>query len=820
MKRIVSLALVFVLLLSTVTVFSACRKKNKNTIETTDWVNYLVVYNSESFTPLGDAVGDVFTRLEARIGEAPYREATGTGEGVETDEFEIIIGDTDRTATATAKSRIEGNGWCILPMGKKIVIYGTTGLLTVKALQTFMDTYLPAGGTDAAPVDLHEEIHSDVPMVTIESGYRLIYDANLDADPGYNYGDGSENSAPSNYDYPYAATLELQTTIAGACGCAEKEILLKDDKTKQKSNEIAVGITSRQISTDLLAELGNVDRYGVLIRDGAVAVGGFNDVTLRQAVTLFNACIQNGKQDNGTVLLPDDLLIAKTKTTGNWFTDFPLPSYSNLTLTASEDVGQNSVEYYYSGSGVTTENYEDYCAKLVAAGFELYTANTIEGSIYRTYVSEAKAAMLHVTYAAFAHANDNTGDNPKVTLYKKAIRIVSSPIGNKPQSQARLIEKDAFDSMPTFERITDTRITAMQMQRDIGNFGNAYIITLEDGSFIILDGGAGGGNVDHDRLYRVLRDLYRLAHGYASNETDHRIKLAAWYLSHSHGDHCGNFSKFAAKYGSKIDAERMLANLCSDSETYNSYNPNNSVRDQIANYTNVFGNSAETHMSYYKVRTGWKFYIRNIELEVLFTHEDLCPERLYYFNDSSTAIRMTIYNTDGQGNCNGTPTTVLWVGDMFQKGCQFMRASYGEYLHSDMGQVAHHGYQGCDWAFYKLMSPTVMWWPAAYEEAIKWSKPSYAENTRYGINGRVLYQLQSVEYYIFCDLQNITVTITADGPQMHLYDPDGDPESDANKTALYNADSINSNFPANVTSYGTYEVPAGIFRSATIRKEE
>ena len=112
-----------------------------------------------------------------------------------------------------------------------------------------------------------------------------------------------------------------------------------------------------------------------------------------------------------------------------------------------------------------------------------------------------------------------------------------------------------------------------------------------------------------------------------------------------------------------------------------------------------------------------------------------------------------------------------------------------------------------------------MWWPAAYQEAIDWSHPNSSSST-YRINGQVLYQLQSVEYFIFCDLQNITVTITKDGPQMHLYDPDLAADSGENKTALYNADSAYSNFPANVTSYGTRQVPAGIFRSATIRGED
>ena len=811
MKRTISLLLALLLLFSTVTVLSACRKKDKGGIETANWSEYVVVYNDAGFSPLGDAVKDVMTRLQDRTGEKPAYELTDDGGDETTDDFEIVIGATDRAVTATAKERIEGNGWCILPLGRKIVIYGTTGLLTVKAVQAFLDAYLPAGGTDAAPGEIAEEINSDVAMVEIGAGQRLVYSADIDDDPKCNYGTGTNYTSPSTYDYPYLAVLQMRATIASTCGCAESDVRLMKDSNSQKSVEIAVGVTAHKISKELLAKLGNVDRYGILVKDGRVAVAGFNDVTLRQAVTLFNACMQDGKQADGTVLWPDDLLLTGVKTTGNWFTDFPQPAYEGLTLTASEDVGQNSVEYCYTGSGVTTANYNDYCAKLVAAGFELYTENTIEGSVYRTYVSEEKAAMLHVTYAAFTYAKAQN-----VTRYQKTIRIVSSPTGIKPQTQARLIEKEAFNPVQTFEKITDTRVTAMQMQRDIGNFGNAYIITLEDGSFIIIDGGASeSGSTDHHRMYRVLRDLYYLAHGYTANETDHRIQLAAWYLTHSHGDHAGNFAQFAGTYGQKIDAERMLANLCSDSETNNAYNPNNGVRDNITMYTGSF----KTRMAYYKVRTGWKFYIRNVELEVLFTHEDLCPERLYYFNDSSTAIRMTIYNTDGNGNRQGKPTTVLWEGDMFQKGCQFMRATYGSYLKSDMGQVAHHGYAGCDWAYYQLVSPTIMWWPAAYQEAIDWSHPN-SSNSTYRINGQVLYQLQSVEYFIFCDLQNITVTITKDGPQMHLYDPDLAAGSDENKTALYNADSAYSNFPANVTSYGTREVPAGIFRSATIRKEE
>ena len=789
MKKTISLFLALLLLFSTATVFSACRKKNKSGIETADWREYVVVCNDAGFSPLGDAVGDVLTRLEARIGERPASETTDDGGDVETDDFEIIIGATDRAATATAKGRIEGNGWCILPVGKKIVIYGTTGLLTVKAVQAFLDAYLPEGGTDAAPTGLAEEVHDDVTEITSET--RLVYSADLDAVPGFlgNTGDVETKAEnPDAYDYPVVATHKLRETVAAACGCLTSELRLAKDNATPKDSEILVGITTRQISKDLLAKLGNVDRYGILIRDGKVAVAGYNDVTLRLALALFNTFIEDGKQSNGTVVLPDDLLLIKEKATGDWFTDFPQPDYSGLTLTASEDVGENSVEYCYTGAGVTTANYDDYCAKLVSAGYELYTSNTIEGSIYRTYVNEGKRAMLHVTYAAFAHAAEQ-----RVTRYKKAIRIVSSPIGAKVLTQVRLLGKEAFDPAQTFEKITDTRITAVQFDRnDSKNWGNAFVITLEDGSFVILDGGSGNGVIDAQRLYRVLRDLYYLAHGYNSNETDHRIKLAAWYLSHDHWDHAGNFVKFAQSYAQKIDAECMIANLTSDSEDFNSFNPNKIIRN-TNNITLL--NSFHTRMTYYKVRTGWKFYIRNVEFEVLFTHEDLCPERIDFFNESSTAIRMTIYNTDGQGHRSGNPTTALWLGDMYVKGSQFMRATYGDYLKSDMCQVAHHGYLGCEWPLYQLVAPECLWWPAAYSE-VTGSMTDGSDNVNgHDVDRHLYYDLTSVKYIIVCDLQNVTVTITQDGPQYAL-------------DQLYNADTADHT----VTQYGSKTVKGGILK--------
>ena len=786
MKRIVSFALILLLLLSTVSVLSACRKKNgdeESAAETVAWQDYTVVYNGSAFSYEKDAVNDVIARLTARIGRKAASAKAGSGSGIENDNFEILIGATDRVETETARGCIRGDGWCILPVGRKIVIYGTTSLLTIQAVQTFMQTYLPEGGADSAPTGLQADVHSDVSMVAVTANQRMVYSAKLDSEKGSKYGDEPRTTAdnPDAYDYPVVAARQLRATMADACGCREGDIVLSVDTKVVQNHEVAVGITERPITKTLLGQLGNVDKYGFLVQNGQIAVAGYNDVTLRLAVTLFTNCINEAKRTNGngsvSVLLPEGFSLIKAKTTDNWITDFPQPAYEGLVLTNSADVANNSVEYCYTGTGVTTANYNAYCATLTQNGYALYTENTIEGSIYRTYLNEEKSVTLHVTFAAFSHAAEQ-----KSTLFQPCIRIVSAPVGANPVTRVRLLDQNDFNPEQTYTKITDTRITAMQFDRDVGNWGNAFIITLEDGSFVVLDGGHDQeGSGDYIRLYRVLCDLYYLAHGHNPDQTENRIRLAAWYLSHAHADHAYNFTRFAENYGSRIDAERLIANFASDSETYNSYDPNPTTRDRVSTICGYF----KTRMVYYKVHTGWKFYLRNVECEVLYTHEDLVPERIDLFNETSTVIRMTIYNTDGNGNRQGTPTTAIWLGDLHLKGSEFLRATYGNYLKSDMCQVAHHGYRGCETAFYQLVAPTCLWWPGSFDEVTGYmtngASNLYYRKTDYYLR----YELTSVRYIIVNDLQNVTVTITKDGPQFALEDLYNAAENDTNPITEY-----------------------------------
>jgi hypothetical protein len=220
--------------------------------------------------------------------------------------------------------------------------------------------------------------------------------------------------------------------------------------------------------------------------------------------------------------------------------------------------------------------------------------------------------------------------------------------------------------------------------------------------------------------------------------------------------------------------EKLLANFTSDEEDYNSYNPTHYVRDRLTNVQSL----TQKGMKYVKMHTGEKFYLRNMEIEVLYTHEDLGEVRYDYFNDSSIAFRTTFYSTDGKGQREGVPTSMIWLGDLFQNGSKCMRAMYGAYLKSDMVQFAHHGFQGCELALYRLIAPTCVWWPSSEQFFREATNPNGGYWV-YRTNHAVVNNIESVAYIIVQDTYNTTVTITKDGADYSL--------KSESETGLFNA---------------------------------
>ena len=155
-------------------------------------------------------------------------------------------------------------------------------------------------------------------------------------------------------------------------------------------------------------------------------------------------------------------------------------------------------------------------------------------------------------------------------------------------------------------------------------------------------------------------------------------------------------------------------------------------------------NQVKNGFQYIKVHTGQRLYFANAELQVLTTWEDLNPLVPNNGNDTCTVIRFSLSNTD---NVSAAPVTFLYTGDANRWQSRYLCATYGDYLKSDMMSVAHHGNAGCEIELYKLVSPTVLWWPHNASAAKSYLNPANkTKGWQYEVDQYFANELPSVQY--------------------------------------------------------------------------
>jgi len=737
-NKITAFLLCLCLLASTAVLFSSCSNK---TIDLKD--EYTVVYADDLSATSSDEVKDFISLLKQKSGQSVYTQKMKVNDdGENGDKFEILIGNTNRPETKKALKKIKGQGYTVTVIGKKVVIVGTTNFLTMMALESFSKAHL--GGEGVRPVlEITSTTVENMNMLEITKEWKFVYSA-------YLRGEG---------DYVNEAIEGVCQNLEKISDIKQREMISITDKESAEL-EILAGLVDRPETKAILSGM-DVGDYAVCAKDGKLVVTAFNDDMMRKAFRSFNDILKDSVYvaagDAKYVLLPADFSRIYTDTrAANYITDFPRPD--GLSLSGTINVHDYSYEYYYEGEGVDANAYAAYCDKLVAHGYVLKQGHSAEDSIFRTYVNEADGIMLYAAYNAFKHAPDEGTD------HKKAIRVI---VGNLKASG--MVPEELLS--PDFSgKLQNSSITAVQPDYSVGK-GQMNVITLENGSFIVIDGNTTSLEA-RDRIYQVLLDLYKRGHDGNEPTVYDPIRIAAWYCTHTHNDHIGAMINFINSYCSNyqtycVTIDNVIANFPSDEGYYNVYldrAPNTTVRDDMAELSAKISDAPgkDPGFRFIKVHTGQKLWIGNVELEVLFTHEDLYPQRLHVYNDSSTVIRTTLYHTENGVITEGSKTSMVWLGDAQQASCSIMRATYGSYLESDMVQVAHHIGSGSQFEIYKLISPTWAWYPT--------DRQSYgnliAKSSSVGY--QVSCKIPSLMFVVLSDFCNYTVTIGANGADSAL----------------------------------------------------
>lgn len=319
----------------------------------------------------------------------------------------------------------------------------------------------------------------------------------------------------------------------------------------------------------------------------------------------------------------------------------------------SHYVNNGTVLYKYKDIGYDT--YNDYCKSLLKSGYSQIKYN-------------------HSEYDVTAFLKDNN----LIFIYylekEKLLRIIYEPNAILPDKA--LLENGSCE---LYQLSLD--------QKEI-DCGMSYVFKLCDGSFFIIDGGYFTKG-ECERLYKFLCD-----------HSNDKIIISGWFFSHAHEDHFGCFMDFAEQYSSCVKVEKLYYNFP------NMYIPasKNWKAGNIASTERFYEvvNEYLPDVPHIKLHSGQKFNVRNAEIEVLATHEDLYPNKFKNFNDTSTVIRI---------NVNGK--SILFLGDTGDEMSKNLIHTYGEYLKSDIVQVAHHGFNGAKKKVYELIDAVTVLWPSA-----------------------------------------------------------------------------------------------------------
>ena len=267
-------------------------------------------------------------------------------------------------------------------------------------------------------------------------------------------------------------------------------------------------------------------------------------------------------------------------------------------------------------------------------------------------------------------------------------------------------------------------------------YGMCYLLRLSDGRFIVIDGGF-NRKKDAD-------DLYALLTKYTPKGTTPTIAL--WIITHAHVDHHGTFAfQFLNNYKNNATVENVMFNP-----------PGGGILTAPANETvtglmngHITLNNAIKRYGAKNIRShvGDKYYVGDAVIDVLYTVDYQYPKQFNYYNTSSMILSITL---GGQ--------RIMFTGDASNEAFDKVVKMYGADLRSDILQPAHHGGNtGVDSNSatavaegYKLMSPSVVIWPASDE--------SYASGKKSMFN-KALLNLATIKEVVVAGDRDFAVTL-------------------------------------------------------------
>ena len=639
-------------------------------------------------------------KQQAQALVALVMEHTGVRLPVKTDveaapsDKEFVIGQTNRSESADVLTAAGSKGFAVKFDGKKLIINGTSDYIIGDGVQWFVKNYVfTKSGNKGIDMDTSLNVTKSYTSVKLvengKSNFSVVYSQHMDdnnGDPSF-HEDGYTNGG---LDYEVQLAYNIKVKLEELTGAT---VTLKTDAEPTSGPEILVGRTNRDADEKLLANMG-FTQYGVGYVDSSIVIAGYSTAANAMACKQFMDMLPS-KSSSITLDLGEASLRANT----SWVSNFP--KYDGGIVRGTAESVNDELQYYITNT--TDAHFRAYCDKLEYYGYTLHMSNDMGDKVLsRTYMNED--TVIH-TYYSFV---ENT-----TRIFVGSVGKVQHPVPTTGE----------------YTKIADFQITQMQLDFGTNSGGMGYIITLEDGSFLLIDSGSttrkgASQNYDHVRLWNLLNKL--------NKREDGKIIIRGWFITHSHSDHYDVYQQFLQTYGKKVTIDNHYECVVSDSARYNSKNPGAKTNKCVT------------------LHAGMKMHFYGIDVEIMTTYEDIYPRTVRYFNDTSTVFRVS---------ANGTSFMV--TGDICDQASDIVSRRYGEYLKSDIVQAAHHANIGSTIEFYDYVSPSVVLWPTS--SALLTPLVTGKGNQRYYAVDYHLYKEMGIKEHYTNGEYTVTLTIPETG---------------------------------------------------------
>ena len=311
-------------------------------------------------------------------------------------------------------------------------------------------------------------------------------------------------------------------------------------------------------------------------------------------------------------------------------------------------------------SGFDRNGAEDYIAALSACGFTLLQKRELENNIFAAFGGSVYITVLFTACDSY-------------------LRITAS---TKNQMPALSGNGACFT-----QNGGKTVFYGFESDQTLIDCGMCLLVQCPDNSFFIVDSGHYFQMNDNDRIHKFMRE--RTPDG-------EKIVVNGWFITHAHTDHISKLIDFLKYNCDDVIIEGFYQNLIradypTDSDNYE--------EPQMAQ--KLFDIFDKTDIPVYKLHTGMRFYIRNLCFDVLNTHEDIFPEAVDDYNDSSCVLMM---HAEG--------SKVFIPGDAAVRASERLEERFtSETLGCDVCQVSHHGHTGLSLHCYELLGADTVIFP-------------------------------------------------------------------------------------------------------------